>query len=158
MKLSQVLDKLCAIEKTLTVDLPDLGSFQILNAWPGHPAMGVPLEVPCFMHFWALDPLNLASQGPNGFRQQHYSVHIQVPVGPTSPHGDLMSRIATAFHEAFIDALAANVQLEDAQTQIDNLRSAGQETLTVIEWEPNRYVGLDYLLDVTVVDVVTMGA
>src|SRR4051812_44519794 len=115
MKLSAVLDKLCAIEKALVVDVPGLGTVSIVNAWPGHPPSGSTIEVPCFMHFWGLEPLSLASQGPNGFRQQKYVVHIQAPIGPTSPDGDLQSRRATAFHEAFVDALAANLQLEDGQ-------------------------------------------
>jgi hypothetical protein len=93
---------------------------------------------------------------PNGYRQQHYTVGIQAFIEKTTAGSASWSRVATAFHHAFLDALAANVKLEDGDVQLNSLRSGTEAgTLTRLEWNEIAYVGLDYEVDV-IIDGVTL--
>lgn len=157
MNIADVCARLAAIEKELTVEVDGLGEVTITRAYQLLADKDGP-ELPCFMHTWNLEPLSIASQSPNGSRQQLYTVGIQAFMADVQDGSEQWSRVATAFHLAFIDALARNLMLGDGQTQIDNLRGGNEgTTLAALTWGDHQYIGLDYLLDVRIVDTVLVG-
>lgn len=155
MNIADVCAKLAAIEEGLTVEVDGLGEFKVVRAYQFMPDIGS-LETPCFMHTWRLAEVKLANGTSNGYRQQHYTVGIQAFIEKTTAGSASWSRVATAFHHAFLDALAANVKLEDGDVQLNSLRSGTEAgTLTRLEWNEIAYVGLDYEVDV-IIDGVTL--
>lgn len=155
MNIADVCAKLAAIEKDLAVEVEGLGEFKIVRAHQFMPDVSG-LETPCFMHTWRLNAIDMF----NTYRQQHYVVGIQAFIEESLKGSAPWSRVTTAFHLAFLDALSAHIKLGDPNTwlQINTLRSGSEAgTLTRLEWNEVGYVGLDYELDVVIDGVALVG-
>lgn len=144
MNIADVCSKLAEIEDALSVTV-DGNVHNIKRAYQFMPDSGN-IETPCFMHGFNLTGIDLF----NSYRQQKYTVRAQCLVAPISSGSAMWSRVAAAFHMAFIDAMAYNVRLKDMFTVQLAQRGAGEATLTPLEWNEIGYVGLDYQLDVLV--------
>lgn len=159
MNIADVCAKLAAIEAGLSVEVDGLGEFSVVRAYQFMPEeVSDDIETPCFAHTWRLVEVKLANGMPNGYRQQQYAVGIQAYIAQSTSGPAAWGQVATAFHHALLDALAANLKLEDPSIQLNTLRSGSDAgTLTRLERGAIGYVGLDYEVDVIIDGVALVG-
>lgn len=81
-----------------------------------------------------------------------YSIHIQVFFKKASVEADVSADVASEFLEKIIQALSGDMTLGDSVSVIRQFRGAAPETLTILEWAGEPYVGLDLFLEVTLTE------
>lgn len=150
------LKKLAELELQLSIDEPRrmrTGAAYTIMAPRGKGG----LKTPCWMH----NPQLIAPQrlGVNGFRQSDYTIHIQMLAGRAGNYSPVWSEVALSFFAAFADMVAANQMLGDGQMLLRNLRTSGDDLVTILQGGNGlEYVGLDLFLDLTINDQATVGA
>lgn len=151
--LAEVIDALCEVAET--VEMPDdLGH---LKAYRYVPDVGDDIDVPCMLNSWQFLSL---TRRPNDQREHRYTFRLQLLLKPTEASASLGLQQATAVHAAFLEAFDAKVKLGGVViNSIQNLRGdEGVYMPGVLEWNGKGFVGLQYLMDVTINDVSVFGA
>lgn len=152
MKLREVLTKLAAVQAQVAVDEPVAA--RIVRVYPYLPPGQDDIDTPCVINQW-----RFVSQTPrpNGFRELRYVIRSQVFVAQSGQDFDAYSELATALHDALLEAMASQLTL-DGTVSLSNVRGDEAAFMPVI-FERNGigYVGLQYQIDVQIHDTVTVG-
>lgn len=149
MKIHDVLMAMSKVQEGV-----DAGDVAIKRVYPYRPPGQDDIDTPCVINQWRLVSQTLR---PNGFRELRYVIRSQLLIAESGANFDLYSQQAAMLHDALIVAQAANLQL-DGTVSLTSIRGDEAEYMPVIlEREPNRYIGLQYLTDITINDVVTAG-
>jgi hypothetical protein len=134
---------LATLEAGLSISSPITASVKRTYALPPNRKDALP-DTPCWINGWTLVRQDktfppLPTRGP-----RYYAINAQLFVRDADLNRG--ADIATAFHEAFDDALDASTAWNDAVMDWD-LRG-GDPTLALLEWAGEGYPGLNLLLDV----------
>lgn len=152
VKIREVLSALSKVQAGVSVEEPVEAS--IVRVYPYLPPGQDDIDTPCVINQWRLVSQTLRM---NGQRELRYVIRSQVLVHESGVDFDAYSEVAAALHDALLEAQAANLQL-DGTVSLTNVRGDEAEFMPVVlEREPKRYIGLQYLMDVTINDVVTAG-
>lgn len=137
------LDTLITLQAALSIASPITAS--IKKAYKYVPDRNVSLpDTPCWMNTWT----HVRRERYHGQRDDFYVVNCQLAVNDADL--DRAADIATAFHEAFADALDGNVTL-GGKVIVANLRG-GDPTLILLSWGGQGYVGLNEFVDLEIVE------
>lgn len=148
----EVLAALSKVQKDVSVTEPVQAS--IVRVYPYLPAAQDAIDTPCVVNQWRLVS---HTPRPNGFRESRYVIRSQVLIHETGTDFDTYSELAAAFNDELLRAQAANLQL-DGTVSLTNVRGDEAEYMPVVlERNGQGYVGLQYLMDVQINDVVTVG-
>lgn len=151
-KLREVLAAVSAVQ--LGVSIYEPTPLQIKRVYPYLPDGNDALDTPCVINQWRFVS---EQRRPNNFRELRYLVRSQVFVAESGTDFDAYSEAAAALHDALITAMDAQLQL-DGSVSITNIRGDEAEFMPVVfEREPQRYIGLQYLMDVIINDVSNFG-
>jgi hypothetical protein len=138
MDIRSALDRIIAIQDGLAITDPI--AEDVKKAYKYVPRANVTLtDVPAFTNEWTLTSLDRFVS----FRIQNYTVHMQLFVEDADI--DRAADIASSFHKELIDALDADIALNNTVTQ-HSLRG-GNPTLVGLERAGKIYIGLDLFLD-----------
>lgn len=141
--LSTVLDAVTAIQAALTITSPITASIKKAHRYPPNRNSVLP-DTPCWMNGWTFarqDDVDF-----DGNEKFFYTINCQLFVEDAD-----ISRgadIATAFHQAWVDALLADTTLGSSANGLTYTPRGGDPTLVVLEWGGKGYVGLNEYLDV----------
>jgi len=138
MDIRSALDRIIVIQDGLAITDPITAD--VKKAYKYVPRANVILtDVPAFTNAWTLTSLERFI----GYRIQNYTVHMQLFVEDANI--DQAADIASSFHKELIDALDADIALNNTVTQ-HSLRG-GNPTLVGLERAGKIYIGLDLFLD-----------
>lgn len=152
MNIREVKKALSRAQKSVEITEPS--EMRIVRVYPYLPPGQDAIDTPCF-----INQHRTVSQilRPNGFRERRLVMRCQVLLAQTGVDFDHYAECLDEFEEAFFEAVAANLQL-DGTVSVTNLRSNEAEfTPVVFERNGIGYIGAQYLMDVTINDIVTVG-
>ena len=147
MTFRAALTNLVLLQKSLRISEPR--PLQMKNAYPYPPSSNVALDMPSVMNTWTL--VGIARHTTGGVLRHSYIVHSQVFCYDADQ--DQAADVATAFLQAYIDALYTDTTLHGTVKQVD-LRG-GNPTLVSLEWAGKSYRGLQLDLDLFFDEAVT---
>lgn len=143
MNIRSALDNLIVIQAALSITSPD--SISIDRAYKFFPDRDSALpDTPCFINSWSLT----GEDRRVSLRDARFTVHMQLFIDDADL--DVGADIASAFLEAIMDALDADVSLGGTVTNTD-LRG-GDPTLGLLDWAGQGYVGLNLFLDLQMME------
>lgn len=89
-----------------------------------------------------------------GMVQQDYDMHIQVFIAKGAAILNVNADIANAFLDELVTALSNSVRLGGVVDLVRELRGSGEqrETLALLEWGGETYVGLDLVIPIQLTD------
>ena len=145
MDIRSALDKLIVIQAGLSITAPiNLDVGKAYKYFP--PAKEALPNDPCWMNEWTLASVERFID----LRVQNFIVHSQLFVN--DPDLDRAADIASAFMDAFLTKLDADITLGQSVTQ-HNLRG-GNPTLGSLKRGNQTYMGLDLFLDLEMKEAV----
>lgn len=148
--LNEALSQLVDVERTISVAE---GEIKVVAAWPGFPP-GPDIDVPCFMNTWQLESY---TRRPNEQRERVYVVRPQLLLHKTLVDAPYWSSVANDMHDAFMDAFDTATKLGHLQ-MFQSLRGEpGQYFPAALEWNDQRYVGLQWLVELRILDSTEIG-
>lgn len=140
------LDKLILLQAGLSISSP--ASIAVKKAYKYVPDRNISLpDTPCWMNTFT----HVRRERHHGQRDDFYIVNCRLAVNDADL--DRAADIATAFHEAFADALDGNVTL-NGTVVVANLRG-GDPTLVLVDWGGQSYVGLNEFVDLEIIETKT---
>jgi len=151
MKLNEVIARLVELERSVAVEEPRLA---VKAAYPYFPPGKDAIELPCFMNQWAFVS---ETRRPNNQRELRYIIRPQLLVGDAEIEPHLKAEEATLLHDAFLSVLDADVMLGDGSLFSRVRGVEGTFQPLELDWHGVSYVGLQYLIDVTINDVSRFG-
>lgn len=137
------------------VEITDPVVSSIKRVYPFAPPARVALgDTPCIVLTYEQRGLGI---GPGAHLHKNYTTHAHVFIGRAEADTDVKCEMAAAFNDALIQALVGGIRLHDGAITVTDLRGA-PDTLAVLEWSGQGYVGLDLFLDFQIDEAVTYAA
>lgn len=152
-KIREVLKALAAVQSGLSIEEP--AQMKVARVYPYPPPGQDAIETPCFVNQWRFVS---EMRRPNSFREMRYVIRSQVLVAESGVDFERYAECAAALHDVFVEALDSQLQLDGA-VSLANLRGDEAEYMPVMfdRGDAGRYIGLQYLIDVTINDVSNFG-
>lgn len=148
----QVLEALAKVE--LAVEIDDPIEIKVMRSYPFRANGRDDIDLPCFMHAWRLIS---DTPRPNGAVETKYDIRAQLFVADADTDEADWDAVATALHEAFLASYRANLQL-DGNVALARVRGAdGVYVPGLLPRGGKDYVGIEYFIEATVLDVATLG-
>lgn len=110
-------------------------------------------EVPCTMHTYRLVGHTIS----NSQRQRVYVVRSQLLVGETGPEDEGRQEIGVAFHEAFLQAFAGQLQVDSPGVHLRLVPAEGIYYPARLEWLNAAYIGLEHFVECRLFDAIEPG-
>lgn len=149
--ITEAMNALCNVERTLTAEVEGLAPQSIVEAYPFSP-MGIrgELETPCFVNYVKLDSIT----GANSQRTRFYSIRSHLYLAQSGIDLPSWSLIAAEFHQQFLDAIGQSVMLADLNCILNVVGDeGGAEIPCLLTWnQADSHYGLEFLLNLQIVD------
>jgi hypothetical protein len=136
------ITQLMALEQALTITVPTTA--RIKRAYFLTPDRNAAPETPCWMHTWDMPAVEafMGDADAQGTLDMDIDLTINAQLFVKDADIDRGAAIATAFHEAFVVALARDATLGGT---VYDVRPRGG--IRMLEWAGVGYPGLDLFLD-----------
>lgn len=141
-----VLDKLIVLQKGLVITGPVTEHIKRAYKYPPNRSIALP-DTPCWMNTWTLT----AYHRYPGSLHRFYTISNQLFINDADL--DRAADIASAFHEAYTDALDQDITLGGVIERQDV--RGGDPTLVLLEWAGIAYIGLQIFLDIELIEAKT---
>ena len=147
MNFDLFLDKLIALEKTISITSPV--ALQVRRAYFGAPADAI-TDLPCIINSLAETDRTL---GLAGRREETYRINVQLLAAKATPEDERSSRIAAAFWFAAKDVFDADTTI-GGTVLFSTLRGANPTVPVLLQHGGMAYIGFDGFLEVQNIEVV----
>lgn len=151
MNIRAALDRIVAIEAGLMIAEPFLISVKRAFKYVPKASQSV-TEYPVFYNVWTF----VGEKRASNLRTQLYTVNMQLLAAPIEPDQDIAADIASAFHDALVNAFDGDVTLNGTVTR-QELRGGDP---TLVRFQPGgspSFMGLNLFLDIQMIEPKTFG-
>ena len=147
MNFDLFLDKLIALEKTISITSPV--ALQVRRAYFGAPADAI-TDLPCVINALA-EPERTLGMGSR--REEKYRINVQLLVARATPEDERSSRIAAAFWFSAKNVFDADPSIGSTVT-FSTLRGANPTVPVILQHGGQVYIGFDGFLEVQNIEIV----
>lgn len=135
---------LSAVLETLEITEPSESAIRKVYRYfpPANQMLG---DVPCALSTFELTSVNYGS----AMLQQRYNVNLQLVIGKAIVDANEVADAAASFNDALIRALSQNLLLDNTVAVVNTITGTTPDTLKLLEWGGEAYIGLEYDLEIT---------